>query len=234
MAKIQSAVVFDVDGVLVDSYLAHFQSWVALAEECGCHKMTEDEFRATFGRTSRETITQLWPGDGLTDAEIARLDDRKEQIFRDMLRSDFRPISGAAELIDELKAAGFAIAAGSSGPPDNVFLVLDGLGRRDQFDAVVTGVDVHRGKPDPEVFLLCAQRLGMLPSSCMVIEDAVVGIEAANGAGMSSVALVAAGRDPSQFHRADLVIRELSELSPQRIRIWMSRRSQANSPGARS
>ena len=85
-------VIFDVDGVLVDSYTAHFHSWLALSEERGCHRMTEDEFRATFGRTSRETITQLWPGRKLTTAEIAELDDRKEELFREMLRADFRPI----------------------------------------------------------------------------------------------------------------------------------------------
>ena len=85
----QWGVIFDVDGVLVDSYEAHFHSWLALADETGCHRMSEDEFRATFGRTSRETILQLWPGEPLSAAEISRLDDRKESLFREMLRDHF-------------------------------------------------------------------------------------------------------------------------------------------------
>ncbi|MHB8864278.1 MAG: HAD family hydrolase [Pirellulaceae bacterium] len=211
-------VIFDVDGVLVDSYTAHFHSWLALADERGCHRMTEDEFRATFGRTSRETIAAIWPGPGLTAAEIAELDDRKEELFRVSLLRDFRPIRGARQLIVELKRAGFGLAAGSSGPPANVDLTLDQLHVRDLFDVVVTAADVTQGKPDPEVFLTCARRLDAAPATCAVIEDAVVGIEAANRAGMLSVAYVAPGRDVNLFCQASRVVRSLTDLVPADIR----------------
>ena len=211
-------VIFDVDGVLVDSYTAHFHSWLALSDERDCHRMTEDEFRATFGRTSRETIRELWPGRELTDAEIAELDDRKEELFREMFRADFRPIPGARQLIAALKQAGFGLAAGSSGPPANVLLTIDRLGVRDLFDVVVTGVDVTRGKPDPEVFTTCASRLHARSGACAVIEDAVVGVEAANRAGMYSIALVTAGRDPDLFQHASQIVRDLHELSPESVR----------------
>ena len=211
-------VIFDVDGVLVDSYTAHFHSWLALSDERGCHRLTEDEFRATFGRTSRETIMELWPGRKLTAAEIAELDDRKEELFRERLRADFRPIPGARQLIASLKQAGFGLAAGSSGPPANVFLTIDRLQVRDLFDVVVTGVDVTRGKPDPEVFTTCAQRLHAQSVACAVIEDAVVGVEAANRAGMFSIAFVAAGRDPGLFRHASQIVRNLTDLSPEDIR----------------
>ena len=140
-------VIFDVDGVLVDSYDAHFQSWLALAEEGDVPRMTEDQFRATFGRTTRETIAQLWPDAAWTSEDVARLDDRKEELFRDMLRARFHAMPGAASLIRQLKEADFGLAAGSSGPPDNVLLVLDQLGCRDLFDVVVTGVDVCAVSP---------------------------------------------------------------------------------------
>jgi beta-phosphoglucomutase len=211
-------VIFDVDGVLVDSYTAHFHSWLALAEERGCHRMTEDEFRATFGRTSRETIAALWPDPGLTVGEIAELDDRKEELFRELLRSDFRAIPGARQLIVDLKHAGFGLAAGSSGPPANVYLTIDQLQARDLFDVVVTATDVTRGKPDPEVFLTCARRLQVSPADCAVIEDAVVGVEAANRAGMLSIAFVAPGRDVNLFHHARRVVPSLTDLSPADIR----------------
>ena len=221
MSKDRASVIFDVDGVLVDSYTAHFHSWLALAEERGCHRMTEDEFRATFGRTTRETIAELWPKATLAPEEIVELDDRKEVLFRDMMRADFQPVAGAVSLIAALREAGFGLAAGSSGPPENVFLVLDRLQCRDLFDVVVTGVDVTRGKPDPEVFRTCAERLGDASTHCAVIEDAVVGIEAANRAGMFSIALVTEGRDTTKFHHADRVVRDLRELSPEAIRNWL-------------
>jgi beta-phosphoglucomutase len=220
-------VIFDVDGVLVDSYTAHFHSWLALSDERGCHRMTEDEFRATFGRTSRETIAALWPGPGLTADEIAELDDRKEELFREMLRRDFQAIPGARRLIVELKQAGFGLAAGSSGPPANVFLTIDQLQARDLFDVVVTAADVTRGKPDPEVFLTCARRLHVAPTACAVIEDAVVGVEAANRAGMFSIAFVAPGRDVNLFHHASLVVPALSDLSPANIRRVIEQRHDA-------
>ncbi len=216
-------VIFDVDGVLVDSYAAHFHSWLALADECGCHRMTEDEFRATFGRTSRETIRELWPAVPLSPEAIAELDDRKEELYRDMLRAHFNPIPGAADLIRSLKEAGFALAAGSSGPPDNVNLVLDRLQCRDLFDAVVTGNDVTRGKPHPEVFLSCADRLEVCPSGCAVIEDAVVGVEAANRAGCLSIALVVVPRDVDLFRHARHIVRGLGSLSPDVIQRFLSR-----------
>ncbi len=159
----QLAVIFDVDGVLVDSYTAHLESWRALARERSCHEMSEDEFRITFGRTSREIIAELWTDRPLSSDQIRELDDRKEELFRDMMRADFRAMPGAAPLIDSLCEAGFVIAAGSSGPPDNVLLVLDQLGRRERFGAVVTGEDVRRGKPEPEVFERCASGLPSPP-----------------------------------------------------------------------
>ncbi len=195
-----------------------------LSDECQCHRLTEDEFRATFGRTSRETILELWPPGELTHADVARLDDRKEELFRELLRADFPAMPGAATLIKSLKEAGVGVAAGSSGPPDNVLLVLQQIGCRHLFDAVVTAHDVTRGKPDPEVFLTCARRLGAAPLHCAVIEDAVVGVTAANRAGALSIALVVEGRDENLFSHADYLVRSHSELSPSLIQQWLSAR----------
>lgn len=217
-------VIFDVDGVLVDSYTAHFRSWLALADECGCRRMTEDEFQATFGQLSREIIARLWPGQTLTPAQIGELDDRKEALYREILQTEFQPIPGARELIVLLKQDGFGIAAGSSGPPPNVYLTLDQLQVRDLFDVVVTAADVTRGKPDPEVFATCAQRLAASPAACVVIDDAVVGVEAANRAGIYSIALVAAGRDISEFGHAQRIVRELRELTPGGLRQTIQQR----------
>jgi len=207
-------VIFDVDGVLVDSYQAHFHSWRSMLAEQGA-QFTEQQFRATFGRTSRDIIGELYDGK-LTDEEILRLDDRKEALFRELLRQEFPVIEGAVELIESLAEADFALAVGSSGPPENVQLTLDSLACGNRIAVQVTGGDVTRGKPDPQVFLLAAERLGVHPEQCAVVEDAPAGVEAANRAAMTSIALTGtASRE--QLSHARFVVDSLSELSPNLI-----------------
>jgi len=211
------AAIFDVDGVLVDSYAAHFESWKRLGKETGV-TLTEEQFAESFGRRSREVIRKHWGA--LPDAEVARLDRRKEGLFREILEEHFPGMDGAADLIHGLAKEGFRIAVGSSAPKENVDLVLDRLGVRDRIHAIVTGEDVQRGKPDPQVFLLAAERLRVAPDRCVVIEDAVPGIEAARSAGMKSVGLVSTGRDAATLRAAepDRVVRSLRELSPAALR----------------
>lgn len=220
------AVIFDIDGVLVDSYKPHLASWQALAEELG-QTVTEEQFATSFGRTSRDIIDLWWrkvPGLGetLTDERISEMDERKEALYRKMLEKNFPAIDGAADLISALHAEDFGIAAGSSGPPANVELSLRLLGRSEKFAARVTGADVTRGKPDPQVFLLAAEKLGVEAARCAVIEDAPAGIDAANRAGMFSIALLGtASRDA--LSAADLIVASLRELSPQRIAALIDR-----------
>ncbi len=206
-------VIFDVDGVLVDSYAAHLRSWVAMAGEHGLI-ITEAQFAETFGQTSREVIARFW-GD-LGDAERRGLDERKEAIYRDLIRADFPAMDGARELIDACGAAGMRLAVGSSAPRENVDLTLALLGRPDAFAATVTGGDVTRGKPDPQVYLLAAERLGLPAAHCVVVEDAPVGVAAARAAGTATVALLGT-TTPDRFADADLVVPSLRELSPARL-----------------
>jgi beta-phosphoglucomutase len=209
------AVIFDMDGVLVDSYRAHFQSWARLYAEIG-RPYSEAEFAADFGRTSRDILRRAF-GPAITDVRIRQLDDRKEALFRDILRESFPPMEGAIALIDALTAYGFLLGIGSSGPPANIELTLDKLGRAASFSAVVTGGDLTRGKPDPQVFLLAAERLGVPPTSCAVVEDAVHGIEAANRAGMTSIALTGT-TTRERLSDAVLIVDRLNELSPSLVR----------------
>jgi len=226
----QLAVIFDMDGVLVDSYQAHFQSWRMVAASRG-RSMSLEEFDATFGRTSREIIAALWPESASSDEEIARLDAEKEAAFRSILADDFPPMPGVESLLESLHAAGFALAVGSSGPPENVDLVLDRLRKRSLFEAVVHGMDVTRGKPDPQVFLLAAERLGVPPRHCAVVEDAPLGIDAAKAAGMASVGLVSTGRTRAALAAADLVVGSLGKLSPATFRTLIASRA-ISSPGS--
>jgi len=242
-------VIFDLDGVLVDSYDAHFESWRAVAAEEGV-TLTEAEFARSFGRTSREIIRATWPVAEIDDAAITDIDTRKEEAFRRIISKDFPLMDGARELIADLRSAGFRLAIGSSAPPENIALALEKLGSPRThpverlrghaavagvppeaetgalFDGVVNGMDVTRGKPDPEVFLLAASRAGVRPLSCVVIEDARYGVEAAIRAGMASVAFVSTGRHEEDFRglEPNLMIRSLRELSPGILRALIAQR----------
>jgi beta-phosphoglucomutase len=210
----QPAVIFDVDGVLVDSYQAHFASWRQLYGELG-RGYTEAAFATDFGRRSGDILRRTL-GEAISDGQVHELDQRKEALFRDLLRDKFVPMDGAAELIDALAADGFLLAVGSSAPRENIELSLEKLGRAAKFSAIVSGADVTRGKPDPQVFQLAAGRLGLSPERCAVIEDAIHGIEAAQRAGMFGIALTGtASRE--QLARADVIVDSLRELSPQKI-----------------
>jgi len=138
-------VIFDIDGVLVDSYHAHLASWQRLATECDV-PFTDGDFARTFGMTSREIIRTYWPEAHHSDEAVETLDGQKEAWYRELIRENFPMMDGAIELIDALHEAGIVIGAGSSGPPENVHLALNSLGKRSLFQAIVTGMDVTRGK----------------------------------------------------------------------------------------
>ncbi len=203
------AVIFDMDGVIVDTADAHCASWQQLAAERGM-TITRHDFLTTFGRPSREIIRMRF-GPDLPDDEVRRLDDRKEAAYRVLARDTVKPIPHAIELVRDLHSAGVPLAVGSSAPPANIEQILDLFELRPYFRVVVSGRDVSRGKPDPQVFLLAASRLNVKPESCVVIEDAVAGIEAARAAGMIAVALNSS-HAADAFHDAHRVVASLAEL----------------------
>jgi HAD superfamily hydrolase (TIGR01509 family) len=207
---------YRIDGVLVDSYRPHWESWRQTAAEVG-RELSETKFVQTFCRTSREIIAEHWGRGALSDVEIAEFDRRKEALYREIVAVDFPAMDGAAELIRSLHADGFRLAVGSSGPPENVAMAIDRLGVASLFQTLVTGADILRGKPDPQVFQIAAERLGVPPVRCAVIEDAPVGIAAANAAGMTSIAFVSTGHTRDSVAAADVIVDSLRELSPDRM-----------------
>jgi len=201
------------DGVLVDSYHAHFESWNRMAHAHGL-AMAEDQFASTFGRTTREIIKSLW-GEAVDDDDIPAMDDEKEAAYRDILCESFPEMPGAKALLVALHEAGIALAIGSSGPPENVAVVRNAL--PPVFDAVVTAVDVTHGKPHPEVFLKAARKLGIRPVRCAVIEDAPAGVEAARRADMTALAVTGTAPWETLAKRAHRVVNSLTELTRERI-----------------
>lgn len=221
----QYAVIFDMDGVLVDSYQPHYESWKRMADNHGL-EMTQEQFRHTFGKTSREIIRDLW-GDRIAEADIPARDAEKEAAYREIIQAHFPAIDGVSELLAALHGDGFKLAIGSSGPPENVAVVCRCLPGAEHFDVRVTGKDVQHGKPAPDVFLTAARRLGVEPAHCVVIEDAPVGVEAARRAGMGVVAITGTV-GPDRLAAADKIITSHRELSPAIIRQIAQRHAAQN------
>jgi len=210
------AVIFDMDGVLVASGPAHAASWKLVARKHGL-SVSDDDFRRTFGRPSRDIIRILWSAQP-SDDEIRGIDDEKEATYRELVRGMVPLTIGAREVLHGLRSAGHALALATSGPRENVDLVLDETGLRPQFAAIVTGFDVRHGKPAPDCFTLAAERLGRQPAECVVIEDAPVGVEAGRAAEMTVIGF--AGEHPAERLRqagAHAVVERLGELTPELI-----------------
>lgn len=197
------AVLWDMDGTLVDSEEYHWLSWRDTMAAEGL-ALTREQFLESFGQRN-DAILARWLG---ADAS-ACIGDTKEELYRKLLREGgLVPLPGAAEWVKHLHREGWAQAIASSAPRANVAAVLEVIELGGCFQAIVSAEDVTRGKPDPQVFLTAASRLGMTPSRCIVVEDAVAGVEAARRAGMRSVGV----RRSGPALAADLAVASLADL----------------------
>ena len=180
------AVLWDMDGTLVDSGEYHWQAWRDTMAREGV-SITHDQFLASFGQRN-DTILRPWLGEKATAEAIERIGNAKEALYRQHVRHDgIRPLPGVAEWVRRLHQNGWKQAIASAAPRANIETILEALSAAHFFEAIVSAEDVHKGKPDPEVFLIAAQRLGVAPTRCIVVEDAVAGVEAARAAGMRSI-----------------------------------------------
>ena len=220
----QFGAIFDMDGVLVDSYQAHFASWGTLGARHGL-EMSEEQFAATFGKTSREIIRQFW-SETVADEDVDAWDSEKETFYRQELQTHFPEMPGASALLRRLEDADWALAVGSSGPPENVAVVVQCLPAGGLFGAAVNGHDVTHGKPAPDIFLRAAEKLALPPEQCCVVEDAPVGVQAAHAAGMAVAALTGTVTR-EQLAQADLVVDSLDELTPDVLAAMVQRRARA-------
>ena len=209
-------VIFDMDGVLVDSGPPHKESWRAVARQYGID-LTDEAFERTFGMSSREIVRKIW-GPQITDEEVRQIDDEKERIYRDLIRNNVPLSLGARETVARLAQAPYVLAVGTSGPPENLELVLRASGLGPYFAATVNGLEVSHGKPAPDIFLKAAERAGLATQDCVVIEDAPVGIQAACAAGMKAIGYV--GTHPAERLRdagAVRVVEHLTDITPELV-----------------
>jgi beta-phosphoglucomutase family hydrolase len=207
----KTGAIFDWDGVIINSAAHHEMSWERLAKECN-KTLPENHFKLGFGMKNEVIIPELlkWT---TVPTEVRILSLRKEAIYREVVREiGIEALPGVREFLVMLKEAGIPRVIASSTHRENITTSLDVLGLGDFFPQLVTSEDVKRGKPDPEVFLTAAQKIGIEPAHCVVFEDALVGIAAAHAAGMKVVA-VATTEPREKLVHADWVVGRLDELS---------------------
>ncbi|HEY4011919.1 MAG TPA: HAD family phosphatase [Polyangiaceae bacterium] len=209
-------VIWDLDGTLVDTSELHFATWHRAVTERGV-PFTRETFGAMFGLRNRETIARIFGP--IPDAEALAIAARKESLYRETARERVSLLPGARDLLDALAREHVPCALGTSAPRENVELLLEATGTRSAFAAFACEQDVTEGKPAPDVFLVAARRLGADPHDCIVLEDAVVGIEAARSAGMRSVAVTFASHAKREdLAIADLVVGSLGEVTVESLR----------------
>ena len=200
------AVLWDLDGTLADSGDYHWRAWRDTMRAEGLD-LTYQQFLDSFGQKN-DRILAGWLGADTPAARVQRIGDEKEALYREFARREgLVALPGAVEWVQRLHSAGWAQAIASSAPHANVEVMLEAIGIRTLMDAVISAEDVTRGKPDPQVFQHAAERLGMSPAACIVVEDAAAGVEAGRRAGMKTVGVNA--RAPLD---ADLYVRSLLDL----------------------
>ncbi len=207
------AILWDMDGVLADTSLLHYQTWEHVLSEQGI-PFDRQKFHHIFGLKNYDILPYL-VGQPVDPAWIKQIADRKEQAFREVLVGHLQPIPGVLEWLKRFRSWGCKQAVASSAPPENIISLVDELSIRQYFDALVNPGDLP-GKPDPAVFLLAASRLDTSPQDCLVIEDSIAGVEAACRAAMHCIA-VTTTNPPEVLDQADIVVSTLAQLSAQQV-----------------
>ncbi|MBK7002346.1 MAG: HAD family phosphatase [Rhodoferax sp.] len=183
-----AALIFDMDGTMVDSMPWHAQSWVAFTRRYGMEVDLPDLMRRTNGRNGLECMREIFQRD-MPDEEARALIHEKEVIYRSLFAPVFTEVQGFRSFAAHARTRGLKVGIGTAGDQDNIAFVLQGLAMPEPPHVIVGGDEGLPGKPDPAIFLEAARRMGVPPKACIVFEDSPFGIEAAGRAGMPAVAI---------------------------------------------
>lgn len=219
---VKLGVLFDWDGVVVNSAPQHQVSWELLAAEEGL-ALPAGHFKRGFGRRNSFIIPEVlgWAREPI---EIERLSQRKEVLYREILeQTPLEPLPGVRSLLQDLKVNGVPCAVGSSTERENITMLLQRFGLIDLFAVLITAEDVSLGKPDPEVFLKAAEAINRHPKNCVVLEDSEAGLQAARAGGMYALG-VANTHPVSELQSADQVVSSLEQVSFGKLADWIQHR----------
>lgn len=217
MLKEPIAFIFDMDGTMIDNMRFHTQAWLKFLDDLGISITAEEMDRQNHGKI--EEIIRRICGNH-SDAEVAELGKRKESLYRQMYRLHLRPIAGLEIFLNNAHTLNIPMAIATSAGQANLDFTINGLGFTNYFDVFVGGDDVKQGKPHPETFLLAAQHLNVEPTQCIVFEDTITGIEAAQNAGMKAIAITTTMPKQSfvDFPNVLQIIQDYSEIQPAALR----------------
>lgn len=205
------AVIFDMDGTLLDNNPYHLKSWQEMCRRYG-RELSEQEYKESLsGKSSADTIRYLF-GDRFSAEETRLFRKQKEAVYRTLIEPFIAPLPGLPELLHALHIHQVPMAIATSASPDNIDFALDKLYIRHYFKAVVDSSMVTEGKPAPDIYLEAASRLHMQPERCLAFEDSLSGIRSAQAAGMQVIALTTA-HGAAELSHADKVIGDYRELS---------------------
>lgn len=206
--KLKGAI-FDMDGVVVDNHRYHFAAWMTFAQKHG-FKLDADIYRETFnGKTNADLFSMIFGN--ISEARMAELAEEKEGLYRSLYRDSMRPHTGLLDFLDYLQKNRIKIALGTSAPTSNVDFTLDTLKLRAYFSVIVDGSQVERGKPDPQVYQLCAAKLGLEPKDCVVFEDSLAGLESGIRAGCPVVGVATSHRPVELTVKTNKIIVDFTE-----------------------
>ncbi len=213
-----AAIIFDMDGVLVDSNPFHLRKWIDLFQAHGIPFNEQELPKVVLGPPNDVTFRH-YLGEDLSREQRAILSEELEENFRREIGPHARAFPGVRRFIEECHARGITMAVASAAIAKNVNFLISALGLRDYFRELLTGDEVSHPKPDPEIYLKTAGKLGVNPADCAVFEDSFVGIEAAKRAGMKCVAIASTftAEDLRRQTRADLIVLSFEAVSLQTL-----------------
>jgi beta-phosphoglucomutase family hydrolase len=180
-------ILWDMDGVISDSYSLHFAAWQETLAKRGI-KFAKEDFTKLFG-TRNDFIVRSIMGREFPEKDVKIVVQEKEETFRRKATGNIKPFPGVARLLNSLRKGNFKLGLASSAPKENIDLAVSQLNLTGIFNCIVSGQEVSEGKPNPQIYLLAAQKLGVFPGDCVVVEDSPLGVKAAKTAGMKCLAI---------------------------------------------
>jgi beta-phosphoglucomutase family hydrolase len=208
--------IFDMDGTLVDNTPYHFKSWQHLFNKYGMGGLSVDTYKKQIsGVPIIDTMRRLF-GDNYDEEGLKQLLDEKENYYREIYAPFLRPINGLENFLTGLKDAGIKMAMASSATAGDIDFILDRIPIRQDFEVIIDGSRVSKGKPNPQIFLKAATDMKANPANCVVFEDSLAGIKAANAAGMKVIGITT-GHPAADLQPSSLVIDDYSTLTVQKL-----------------